>query len=411
MSLTAIADLLQARLGLEPESLGPAALSAAVETRVRALGLTDPAAYAGHLAGSDDEFAALVDEVVVPETWFFRGGELFSYLVQHIRDASRLRAPGRPFRILSAPCSSGEEPYSLVLALTEAGVPPALWTVDGIDVSRRSVDRARRGRYGEGAFRETPDSLRRRHFTRFEDGWEIASAVRSAVRFRSANLIDPGCLAGEPPFDLILCRNLLIYLIPSARERMMNVVVQFLAPGGLLCMGHAEALIPLERGFRSIGPTGYFLFQRHQPLATPRPPAAPTLSPPVRSPSILLATPIAAPVATALPLSGRTTVPDLLARARQQADAGEIDAALGTCRALQAAAGPSAELYSLLGVLHQVRQESAEALACFRKALYLKPDHHEAMTHLMLLYEQMGNRTAAAQLRRRLEQAAAGGES
>jgi chemotaxis protein methyltransferase WspC len=91
-----------------------------------------------------------------------------------------------------------------------------------------------------------------------------------------------------------------------------------------------------------------------------------------------------------------------LVQARRLADAGQLDQALALCAAEQVTAGPSAELFALLGLLHQARREPAEAADCYRKALYLDPDHGEALTHLMLLSEQEGDRDQAARLRRRL---------
>jgi chemotaxis protein methyltransferase WspC len=101
--------------------------------------------------------------------------------------------------------------------------------------------------------------------------------------------------------------------------------------------------------------------------------------------------------------------PDALTRARQLADAGQLDGALAACQAHLAGAGPSADLFSLQGVIHQARHERAEAAACFRKALYLDPAHAEALTHLIFLCEEDGDLAAAERLRRRLRRTAAGG--
>ncbi len=367
MSLAAVLDLLRSRIGLDPEALGPSLVPTVVAGRMRTLGVADRAAYAALLADDREEFDALVDEVIVPETWFFRGGaDLFAHLARHVRDAVAARPPDRPFRALSAPCSSGEEPYSLAIALTEARVPPGRWTIDGLDLSRRVLERARRGRYGEAAFRETEPELRRRYFRAAEGGWEIVPEVRSAVRFVRGNLVEAPVLAGAGPFDLVFCRNLLIYLDPAARARVLATLDRLLAPDGLLCTGHAEPLSLLDRRFRPTGAPGFFLYRR-----------------------------------------GDAAAP--LARARQLADTGKLDEALAACTAHLAGAGPSADLYSLQGIIHQARQERAEAAECFRKALYLEPAHAEALTHLLFLCEEDGDSAAAARLRRRLRRTTAGG--
>src|SRR5262249_8781045 len=159
-------------------------------------------------------FEALVEEVVVPETWFFRGAGLFTDLAKRIRNT----ALSRPFRVLSVPCSTGEEPYSLAIALAEANVSPQAFTLEGVDLSGRSVERAQRGCYGAFSFRQTDPGLHDRYFRPAGREWEIDATLRQAVRFRTGNLVDPQFLWGEAPYDLILCRNLLIYLHPEARR-------------------------------------------------------------------------------------------------------------------------------------------------------------------------------------------------
>jgi chemotaxis protein methyltransferase WspC len=417
MSIAAVLDLLRTRIGLDPEALGPSLVPGVVAGRLRALGIADLAAYAALLAGGGEEFDTLVDEVIVPETWFFRGGaSLFAHLVRHVRDAVAARPVDRPFRVLSAPCSSGEEPYSLAIALTEAQLPPGRWTIDAIDLSRRVLERARRGRYTALAFRETEPGLRQRYFRAVEGGWEIVPELRSAVRFGRANLVESQALAGAGPFDLVFCRNLLIYLDAAARARVLATLDRLLAPDGLLCTGHAEPLSLLDRQFRATGAPGFFLYRRggvgggefacvsrnvnkiphpqSQPLsAQGRAEKAPTPSPELLAPDVREA-----------------PLPDPLTQARRLADAGKLDQALASCRALLAGTGPSADLYSLMGVTHQARHERAEAAQCFGRALYLDPGHAEALTHLLLLHEEAGDSAGAARLRRRLKRTTAGGE-
>src|SRR5262249_5758451 len=146
------------------------------------------------------------------------------------------------YRVLSVPCSTGEEPYSLALALLEAGVAPSSWQIDAVDLSPRHIERAGRGVFGEFSFRQTPPELRQRYFRRIAAGWEPEPALRALVRFRQGNLLAAFFLAGEEPFDLIFCRNLFIYLLPAARRRALETLDRLLAAEGWLCMGHAEPI-------------------------------------------------------------------------------------------------------------------------------------------------------------------------
>ncbi|HEV3261466.1 MAG TPA: CheR family methyltransferase [Gemmataceae bacterium] len=423
MSLETIIRQLEERTGISAEALGPTAIPRAVEARMRLLHLADTSAYAARLAGHPDEFQGLVDEVVVPETWFFRGGDLFSYLAAQVREAIRRRPMGQAFRVLSVPCCTGEEPYSLAMALLDAGIPAGAWTIEGVDLSPRLIECAGRGRYTEFAFRQTAPLLRQRYFRQVQGGWQIDEAVRSAVRFRRGNLVDPLFLAGEQPFELIFCRNLLIYLGASARRQALATLHRLLAREGLLCLGHADALDTTDTRFRRAGPDGYFLHR--QAAAGPGDPASGThqaAGAPVQEQRVSERQP-------AVPVPGTASVvgppgpgssprpdpapltPDLLTQARAQADCGQLEEALESCWSYLARSGPSPVVYSLMGVLHQSRRAPDEAMRCFRKALYLQPDHLEALTHLMLLCQELGDLAQAALLRRRLERTEPGGES
>jgi chemotaxis protein methyltransferase WspC len=408
MNVDAVAEQLQRRIGVDPLSLGSTVLSNIVAKRMRTLGLTDARRYAAQLKDSAEQLAALIEDVVVPETWFFRGGTVFSFLADHVRRVLLSTPSTATFRILSAPCSTGEEPYSMVIALVEAGIPREQWAIEGVDLSPRSLAKARQGVYRESSFREAPALLQRKYFHKSDGGWEIDPSLRERVRFRQGNLIDPELLGGESLFDLIFCRNVLIYLHAEARTQVLANLDRLLAPQGLLCMGHAEPLSLLDPRFQGTGPHDYFLFQRRtkrhrrpdisrretpvsakkRSQSSKKVPRRPRSLPSVPTPSI--------------------AATDLLLQARQEADAGLLDKALQTCQAHLSVAQPSAGAYSLLGVVHQARQEKSEAVQCFRRALYLDPQHEEALVHLMFLYQEGGNEAAATRLRRRLERKTGG---
>jgi chemotaxis protein methyltransferase WspC len=118
-----ILESLTRQIGLDPASLGVSAVTATIQERMRVLDLVDPESYRAKLASDPREWQNLTERLVVPETWFFRGPGLFDYLARTIRDAVQAD-PTRTVRILSIPCSTGEEPYSLAIALHERRVPP-----------------------------------------------------------------------------------------------------------------------------------------------------------------------------------------------------------------------------------------------------------------------------------------------
>ncbi len=387
MSLARIRELISTRTGLLPESLGTAALPSAVEVRVRVLGAGTAEAYAEQLARDPAEFQTLVDAIIIPETWFFRGGKLYTALVKHIRE----RAGAKPFRILSLPCSTGEEPYSVAMALTDSGLSPGGWSLDAVDLCSTAIAAAGIGRYREFSFRETPAEERARHFTAVGEQFEIDPGMRKLVRFRVGNLLDaPSWIPEGGRYDCVLCRNLMIYLTPEARRAALDVLDRLLAADGLLAVGHAEAGNLFGSKFESVGPDGCFLFQRKAGL-DPRSELRPRAAPPSGG---------ARPVKPVSPSGGIRPAPSL-AKAASLADSGKIAEALAECQAVVAIA-PSAEAYCLLGVVFGADGKLDPAADAFRKALYLDPLHRESLAHGLLIAEAKRDTERAELYRARL---------
>lgn len=402
MSATAIERVVRDRLGLDPSALGSSALGRAVQTRMAARGITDPALYTARLMTEAAECGALAGALTVRETWFFRGGHaLFDRLADFV-----LAHSGRPggVRVLSAPCSTGEEPYSLAIALLDHLGGPGACAIDAIDLSEQHLARAVEGRYPASAFREPGTDPRPAHFRKSGDVWEVLPHVRAAVRFVGANLADPQFLAAEPPYDLILCRNVFIYLTPDAKQRAVANLDRLLAPDGRLCLTPAEAdRLPPER-FTPDGPPGSGIYRRASAEAggpAGRAGPGPALS------TTALTTALAPPPA---PPNDRPAppAPGTLAAARALADAGHLGAARAVCERLLAASPGHADALALVGVMALATGNTDAAYDAFGKALYLAPDHVEAIGHMIHLCERRGNPVRAAALRARLAKLAPG---
>lgn len=395
MTVGPIEAVVRERLGLDPSALGPNVLDRAVEARMHLRGLADPALYAARLMTEPAERDALAADLAVSETWFFRGGRpLFDRLAAFVADRAAGRSPGSTVRTLSIPCSTGEEPYSLAIALYERFLTPDEFTIDAVDISERALPRAVAARYGTFAFREAGVDMRPAYFRQVENQWELLPHLRAAVRFQPGNLTDPHFLAGERAYDLILCRNLFIYLTPDARLRAMANFDRLLAIDGRLCVTPAEAdRLPPGR-FVSEGSTEFGIYRRvgvgsaiHTvPILHSEPPSETAVStmPP-------------APV-----ISDAPAVPGSLENARLLADAGRLDEARAVCEQLLRARPADANTLALLGVIHIAAGRANEAFDALRKVLYLEPNHTEAISHMLGLCERRGDKARAAALRRRL---------
>lgn len=215
-------------------------------------------------ADSNGELGELARELTVGETYFFRHGEQFQALLEvALPERLSARAASRKLKLLSAGCASGEEPYSLAILLRERGVEPGFEvSIQGLDLNPDALAKARRAVYSPWSLRETPAELRERWFERDGRDFRLVSSVRQAVRFDQHNLILPApSLLPKAYFDIVLCRNVLMYFTPEHAARVVSRLATALAPGGFLFLGHAETLRGLSHDFHLRHTHGAFYYQ------------------------------------------------------------------------------------------------------------------------------------------------------
>ncbi len=219
-------------------------------------GLPDFDAYQRFLRLDPRGPAELLDAVEVlttNETYFYREPEQLRALERDILPSlARERGGERRLRLLSAGCSTGEEAYTLAALLLGAGRFDG-WELEvrGVDLSRRCLARAEAGAYGDQAFRSTEGQALRRWFHLQDGRWVVDEALRRLVHLGPANLLD-GVGLPPGPFDVILCRNVLLYFDPPARRRVLRHLHARLGEGGWLLLGHAESLLQLSADFELV---------------------------------------------------------------------------------------------------------------------------------------------------------------
>ena len=259
------------RLGLQFEDGKTEFLADVLRQRLAASSHKTVASYLQSCAAppsEGSEMRALIQILTVTETYFFRNADHFRALIDvALPERSRASYGGSRFRILSAACASGEEPYSLAMLLRDHLPEAAFRCVDirGIDVNATGLQKALAGRYSDWSLRETPAEVRDRYFQRDGSGFVLDERIRSAVSFEERNLIgeDPS-FWHEGAFDVIFCRNVLMYLAPSAARRVVDRITTALAPGGLLFLGHAETLRGISQAFHLRHTHDTFYYQRRE---------------------------------------------------------------------------------------------------------------------------------------------------
>jgi chemotaxis protein methyltransferase CheR len=231
---------------------------------VRALGLTSFAAYLDHLErpGSDKDAQDFVNALTTNLTRFFREDHHFEHLTRHVAGLMtrrpRLSADGRPrLRIWSAGCSTGQEPYTIAVALLDALPDLRRWDfrILATDIDTSVITRAAQGIYPEAELAELSPQ-RRALFERGADGSvRIPAAARRVIAFKPLNLIDDWPMSG--PFDAIFCRNVAIYFDKTTQRELFGRFRSMLANDGFLYIGHAETLGGSASDFRLAGKTIY----------------------------------------------------------------------------------------------------------------------------------------------------------
>ena len=362
-----------------------------------------------------EELTALVELVVVPESWFYRDPQAFQAASEFVR-ARVAAGGGRMVRILSIPCAGGEEPYTMAMVLADAGVPADSFIIDAYDISAGCIARAKNGVYGRNAFRSQDLGFRDRHFSSdgSSDDYSIGDALRKQVRFKQGNLLELDLGARTGYYDVIFCRNLLIYFDKPTTKAAIARLNALLSEDGLLFAGYAEVPSFCQDGFMPLQyPQAFGLRKEGAPTAKQAAkPAAKTAPRPARPATA----PAPAPAAAPMPAPARvragapTPVPaphapppaaDLLADARRLADLGQLKEAENKSRDHLAQSPDSAEAYFILGLVNELTNKHKLAEDYWKRCIYLQPDHYEALCHLALLAETNNDPAGASALKAR----------
>ncbi|MDP2099019.1 MAG: protein-glutamate O-methyltransferase CheR [Methylobacter sp.] len=200
-----------------------------------------------------DELQTLVNLMTVNETYFFREEYQFQCLVNSmLGEIVRRKKDNSPIRIWSVPSSSGEEAYSIVIYLLEHWPGIEKWDVEIIssDIDTDIITRARRGHYSSRSVQHLPPRLLQKYFVPSAGGYQISDDMRDAVEFTRVNLMEAADVRSYRGFDVIFCRNLLIYYDDMSRRQAAETFFDALNPGGFVCLGHSESMSRISSLFR-----------------------------------------------------------------------------------------------------------------------------------------------------------------
>jgi chemotaxis protein methyltransferase WspC len=406
--------LLEEKIGLNPSSVNERVWKKILSERMSICGINDIEIYYQRIIANPIELQEFIELVVVPETWFFRDRSALDFLKEYALDKWIEKSRYKPLMILSLPCSSGEEPYSIAMALFDAHFPSSRFHIDAIDISKKMIAKAELGEYGRNSFRSKDLTFRDRYFDKISSGYLLQKSVIKQVHFSYGNFFEPGFLVNKPQYDVVFCRNLFIYLHPEAQKNGFSILDRLLADEGILIVSPAEA--------EFIRNMGYILLSQPRACAFGRSPATLEKAVPVtvkhtRALANKQAKIRAQKMEAELEKEARllndkksralaekeVEKQSSLKEANRLADNGYFDEATALCLNYLEKHGVNPEAYFLLGLIQHATGFEDRAEEFFLKTVYLAPDHYEALTYLALLAEKKGDERQAELFRQRAQ--------
>lgn len=400
VDVEALGALLNERAGLKLAADGEFGLTMALRGRMQALDLQHSAQYLSLVRGpeQDAELHRLLPLVTVGKTDFFRDNRQFHALETKLvpEALERARHERRMLRIWSAACATGEEPYSLAMVAVEAGALVNEVELRASDINGEAIFEAERGIYALRKLRPvTSERLRNFFIMEGSDAARVTSEIRKMVRFDVTNLAESNLNVPDGGYDLIFCRNVLIYFDSSTMVRTLERLYDSLRPGGLLALGYSESLYRIFNRFELTEVEGAFFYRR--PTGAPRPapvnrpltpplipklelkrPVRPTAEFPAMGPQPRPQVPAPAPVPVEPPPQVAPAAPHRLTRSVELIERGQFLEALDLLRALVAAEPEGLVGWIALGNLLAVLRRFGEAFAAYERALQVEPLSAEA---------------------------------
>ena len=404
-SASRLAETVSRTVGFDPERIGLNSIIRAAQ-KVQTYSKASTIETLENQLLHDTECRQLfIESIVVPESWLFREPKVFEHINALL--GQRLKKQSQVM-ILSAPCATGEEACSIALSLLESGHSQTQFHIIATDISRHAIKQARSGLFSENAFRTIDETRKDNWFASTPKGWKLASVIQETIEFLDRNLLSSStetelAQKAQGGFDLICCRNLLVYFTKPARNNLIQILKRLLKPDGELIVGAAEAVILPTRDWEPTGPLTFRL--RNQSINSPvvkqksiqsnthkkhNFAEAETSQCGYNKPTILFDNVASTP----------TVSPEIIRDVEALANAGDIENAIRLCQKSLQINSAQTDLLYMLAILHQTSGDFKTSEKLLEKAVYLEPRHEGALLSLALIAKRRGDTEAERRYRR-----------
>ncbi len=408
MSRDLIAQRLKEAMGLHAPTVGMMTVSSAINRRMRECEIDNDKQYLSLIISSPEEMKELIETVLIPETWFFRENQPYEYVLEYFKDQnSRVN-------ILSIPCSTGEEPYSIAMMLMDNNINVDAFNIDAVDIGENNIAKAKKGVYRKNSFRADDLSFMSKYFHEKDNLFNLAGFVKNKVNFHCNNVLSDSFDLGESYYDIIFCRNLLIYFDAETQLKMFSTINKMLKPNGLLILGHAETIQHSEDIFVPAINSRSYVYVKNTNLEKSLPHLQKirrnnlSQSSSTTKSKRMLIRPFSETRKQENNNTKEKPTPDTintesLEAAFNLADEGKLEDALKICNTFINNHTDSSKAYYLTGVIYDTKGDVDKADESLHKAIYLDPKNIEALIHLSLIAEQRGNHEEAIRFRQRAQ--------
>ncbi len=388
-----ITSLLTDRIGLEPDSIGRKSIEITINTAMKIAGFLNLDDYLSSLYLNDGIFLDLIEEIKVPETWFFRDNESFNFVRTYFLNL-RQNALSNKIRILSIPCSTGEEPYSVMITLLDLGYKQNDFSIIGCDISQQNIDFACKAKYGKSSFRNENIRFKEKYFIEMNGNFYLKEEFKNIVKFKKDNLLNENFLGNESQFDIIYCKNLLIYFNEKSKLNAIVNLKKLLKDDGILISGHSELSFFARNGFDRIDIASAFALKKSNPNSKKIPLIkkeqikysqeikSKNFSPKIKS-EINLEIP-----KNDFQINSNKIFDSEFARVL--ANQGKFEEAENYCLFNVKQEQANYELFFILGLINSSKNNIDAAIEYYNKAIYLNPNHYESLFNLSLIFESIG---------------------
>lgn len=404
-----ILNYLNQKIGLNIDSIGFITLESSILNTMKEFNTNNINHLLDLIQNDYEKLRVLIENIKVPETWFFRDIESFNYLKLYIEKNRNQINKTNPLKILSAPCSTGEEPYSLAILTFECGLSRDEVEILAIDISRESLQSAQNAIYRKSSFRNDYNNFKEKYFVNIDGKYKLIEKIKNYVIFKEENILNNDFLYNYTQFNIIYCKNLLIYFNDDARNIVLNNINRLLDENGVLLVGLSELSFFTRNDYEQVKHNLAFACKK-KINNTQNSDFTKNINyteesinfKELNNKHIIKQSTNVKKIEKSIKIEDNRRV-YTLENIKKLADEGNFKEAEEICKIILQNDNYNIEILFYMGLIYMALNKKELAIEYFNKVIYLAPSHYETLIHLSLIYESIEKKQQAEIFKKRAE--------